>query len=109
MSADHETQLERFRADSEALGLGEDLLFQSTLERYEKQIDLLAALKAELDTSPATVQREYVKGSPSTYANPLIGEFNKAANAANQTCGLLAKLRDAAAAKVDDEDFDYEL
>lgn len=104
---DHALQLARFELEAKELGLAEDFLFQTALARYRAQVDMLQRLKEELDQSPATVEREYTKGSPSIYANPLIKEFNSASSAANQTCNLLYRLKaDAASAETWEEEDD---
>lgn len=90
---EYQWQAQKFKEDMTRLKLDEDMLFRTALERYIVQVDVLKRLKAEIDEQAATVEREYIKGAASVYVNPLISEFNKTANAANQTCSLLAKLR----------------
>lgn len=103
---DHSEMLEQFTRDAERLGLARELLFRSTLERYESQVRVLDRLADELENGEATVVRTYVKGAGSTYANPLIGEFNKAASAANQTCALLLKMKARAEDRAESIDID---
>lgn len=106
---EYQRQANKFSEDMARLGLDEDMLFKTALDRYIVQVEVLQRLKAEIDKQTATVEREYVKGAASVYVNPLISEFNKTASAANQTCSLLAKLRTEAekraeAAMYDDEE-----
>lgn len=106
----YEKQIEAFKEASEALGLGEDLLYQSTLERYINQIEMLESMREQVEEGPAIIEREYIKGKPSPYANPIISEYNKAVSAANQTCSLLSRLKARAEKDADPySEEDYEL
>lgn len=102
---EYQQQAAQFAKDAAQLGLDSDFLFKTALERYTVQVQMLQRLKGEIDRQDATVKREYVRGSASTYVNPLISEFNKTASAANQTCNLLAKLKAEAEKKADELDF----
>ena len=102
---EYQQQAAQFEKDAARLGLDNDFLFKTALERYTVQVQVLQRLKSEIDQQAATVKREYVRGSASTYANPLISEFNKTASAANQTCSLLAKLKAEAEKRLDEMDY----
>lgn len=102
-------QIQRFTEEMEKLGLEQDMLFKTALDRYMVQVDVLNRLKIEIDKHDATVEREYVKGAASVYVNPLISEFNKTASAANQTCNLLVKQIEAARKRADEFGDDDEL
>lgn len=102
---DFRQRADDFAQDAERLGLKDDFLFGSTLERYVVQVEILHRLKKELEAAAPTVEKRY-GGADNLYANPLWGEFNKTASAANQTCGLLAKLIAAAEKRAADSDYE---
>lgn len=70
-------------------GLQNDFFFSTTLDRYMFQLRMLERLKGMIAKQGLTVTKQYTKGSKNVYANPLIGEYNKTASAANGTVTTL--------------------
>lgn len=67
-------------------------LFETTLERYQAQMQILSGIESAIKEYGATVTKEYVKGRPNLMTNPAIAEYNKTATAANGTVSALANI-----------------
>lgn len=80
---------DRILAEAKERGLQNDFFFSTTLDRYMTQLKILERLKAQINRQGLTVTKTYAKGSKNVYANPLIGEYNKTASAANGTVTTL--------------------
>ncbi len=80
---------ERILEEAKARGLQNDFFFSTTLDRYMEQLKILERLKVAIHAKGLTVTKQYTKGSKNVYANPLIGEYNKTASAANGTVTTL--------------------
>lgn len=90
---DKETELQakaaRILEEAKARGLQNDFFFSTTLDRYMEQLKILERLKKQIHAKGLTVTKQYAKGAKNVYANPLIGEYNKTASAANGTVTTL--------------------
>ena len=73
-------------------GVEQNYLFFSIFERYKTQLAILDSLKTTLEKDDIIVTKEYVKGRENIYTHPAIGEYNKTANAANQTAEMLRRI-----------------
>lgn len=67
-------------------------LFQSTLDRYITQINVLEDLKKEIKNNSAIVEKQYVKGKVNVYSNPAIVQYNRTTDSANKTASCLMKI-----------------
>ena len=67
-------------------------LFQSTLDRYITQINVLEDLKKEIKNNSAIVEKQYVKGKVDVYSNPAIVQYNRTTDSANKTASCLMKI-----------------
>lgn len=77
---------------AEENGCADNFFFQTTFERYLVQIDMLDALKAEIDESGLTVKKSYVKGKPNLYSSPCIQSYNRTTDSANKTVATLMRI-----------------
>lgn len=70
-------------------GVEKNALFLQAVEQYTVQArviqDIKAALDVEDDDGKLLTSKEYVKGRVNVYANPLVRELPKHADAANRT------------------------
>ena len=81
-----------FIEKAKSLGIENDYMFLSTLERYQMQVNILENLKKIIDEESTLVTKEYVKGRENVYTHPAITEFNKTTDSANKTVITLDNL-----------------
>lgn len=73
-------------------GVEQNFFFTTTFARYKTQLNLLARLQAEISGADLMVTKEYVRGRQNLVSNPVINEYNKTSQAANQTVICLMKI-----------------
>lgn len=73
-------------------GVEKNALFETTLSRYETQINILEQLKETINASEVLVTKEYVKGRENYYTHPAITEYNRTTDSANKTASTLMKI-----------------
>lgn len=68
-------------------GVDKNALFLQAIEQYDVQARVIQNIKKALDEEDGdlTTSKEYVKGRVNIYANPLVKELPKHADAANRT------------------------
>jgi len=84
--------IDEIRKMAEEYGVDKNPLFNTTLERYNTQITILARLKETIDESDVLVTKEYVKDRGNYYTHPAITEFNRTTDSANKTLSTLIKI-----------------
>lgn len=77
---------------AEEAGCADNFFFQTTFERYLVQIEMLEALKQEIDESGLTVKKSYVKGKTNLYSSPCIQAYNRTTDSANKTVATLMRI-----------------
>lgn len=87
--AELQAKADEILAEAKERGLQNDFFFSTTLDRYMTQLKILERLRGMIAKQGLTVTKQYTKGSKNIYANPLIGEYNKTASAANGTVTTL--------------------
>ena len=92
----HEQRIADFLADAEKLGISEDFLFVSTLERYATLVKIAERMQQEISESALTATKSYSAGTSNLYASPLLGEYNRTCASADRACALLSKLIETA-------------
>jgi hypothetical protein len=95
-----EKTVKQFIEKAKAVGLSDDYLFLSTLERYETQVEILRRLQEIITNGDTLVTKEYVKGRENLYTNPAITEYNKTTDSANKTVQTLDNLMKSQMAEV---------
>ena len=78
--------------EAERLGLSDYYLFQTTFERYQRQMQILKDLEKEIDKHGATITKTNVKGAECLAVNPALTEYNKTSSAANGTVSTLMNI-----------------
>lgn len=67
-------------------GVDKNALFLQAVEQYDVQARVIQSIKYALDEADGLItSKEYVKGRENVYANPLVKELPKHADAANRT------------------------
>lgn len=68
-------------------GVDKNALFLQAVEQYDVQARVIQNIKAALDEEDGKLvtSKEYIKGRENIYANPLVKELPKHADAANRT------------------------
>ena len=87
-----EEQAQKILELAEARGVTSNFFFATTFERYITQIGLLSDLEQTVKAEGPLVTKEYVKGRENIYVHPAIKEYNKTAQAANNTVGTLMNI-----------------
>lgn len=85
-------QAESIKKLAEEAGCSDNFFFQTTFDRYLVQIELLDALKEEIDESGLTVKKSYVKGKTNLYSSPCIQAYNRTTDSANKTVATLMRI-----------------
>lgn len=70
----------------------QNFFFVSTFKRYQVQLTILAQLEAEIKKAGVLVTKQYVKGRENVYTHPAVTDYNRTAQAANQTVQTLLKI-----------------
>jgi hypothetical protein len=87
---------EKFLKEAEAAGLSDDYLFVTTFRRYDSQVKVLEKLGEEVEQAlkdgQMMVMKEYVKGRENLYINPVITQYDKTTQGANQTAMTLERI-----------------
>lgn len=70
----------------------QNFFFVSTFKRYQVQLNILTQLEAEIRKAGVLVTKQYVKGRENVYTHPAVTDYNRTAQAANQTVQTLLKI-----------------
>ena len=85
-------RIQEFADRATELGIADDLIFDTTFNRYVMQVNILENLKEQIENGDLMVKKAYVKDRDNLYVNPAVAEYNKTSTAANQTAVTLVKL-----------------
>lgn len=91
-AADLQRRIKEFADAATQLGIADDLIFDTTFNRYIMQVNILENLKEQIEDGDLMVKKAYVKDRDNLYVNPAVAEYNKTSTAANQTAVTLVKL-----------------
>ena len=94
---------------AEKFGVEQNFFFLTTFKRYQVQLSILNELEQKIKEDGALVTKEYVKGRANVYTHPAINEYNKTAQASNQTVATLIKIIKTLRNEDDDTEGDDEL
>ena len=94
---------------AQKFGVEQNFLFLTTFKRYQVQLTILNELEQKIKEDGTLVTKEYVKGRGNVYTHPAIAEYNKTAQASNQTVATLIKIIKTLRNDEDDGDGDDEL
>lgn len=87
-----EAQAKAILKMAEDSGLESNYFFVTTFQRYQTQLEILDALKDEIDKTGLTVKKSYVKGKPNVYSSPCVQAFNRTTDSANKTVATLMRI-----------------
>lgn len=87
-----QAQAEAILKMAEESGLESNYFFVTTFQRYQTQLDILDALKNEIDETGLTVKKSYVKGKSNVYSSPCVQAFNRTTDSANKTVATLMRI-----------------
>lgn len=87
-----QAQAEAILKMAEESGLESNYFFVTTFQRYQTQLDILDALKDEIDETGLTVKKSYVKGKSNVYSSPCVQAFNRTTDSANKTVATLMRI-----------------
>lgn len=99
-----EAQAKAILKMAEDSGLESNYFFVTTFQRYQTQLEILDALRDEIDETGLTVKKSYVKGESNVYSSPCVQAFNRTTDSANKTVATLMRILknfDASDAKED--------
>lgn len=77
---------------AQKMGQEQNFLFMSQFKQFVVLINTLSKLEKILEKDDIMVTKEYVKGRKNLYTNPVISEYVKVSNAANNTATTLVKI-----------------
>ena len=87
-----EAQAKAILKMAEDSGLESNYFFVTTFQRYQTQLDILDALKEEIDETGLTVKKSYVKGKSNVYSSPCVQAYNRTTDSANKTVATLMRI-----------------
>ena len=70
----------------------QNFFFVSTFKRYQVQLNILTQLEQTIKDAGVLVTKQYVKGRENVYTHPAVTDYNRTAQAANQTVQTLLKI-----------------
>lgn len=94
---------------AEKYGAEQNFFFLTTFKRYQVQLTILNELEQKIKEDGALVTKEYVKGRANVYTHPAINEYNKTAQASNQTVATLIRIITTMRNDNEDDDVEDEL
>lgn len=93
------SQIDELMEMAERTGAKKNVLFLTTLRRYQVQLAILDDLEKSLQEEGSLVTKEYVKGRKNVYTNPAIVQYNKTTDSANKTAAALFDIMERLEAK----------
>lgn len=93
------SQIDELMKMAERTGAKNNVLFLTTLRRYQVQLAILDDLEKSLQEEGSLVTKEYVKGRKNVYTNPAIVQYNKTTDSANKTAAALFDIMERLEAK----------
>ncbi len=73
-------------------GVNQNLLFATTFERYQTQLQILEKLKETIESKGFFVDKTYVKGETNLYSHPAVTQYNRTTDSANKTAATLIRI-----------------
>lgn len=87
-----EERVEKLKAEAEAKGLLDNLLYEELLDDFAYQTNLMRRLREQIDDEELVTTKTYIKGSPNASPNKLIATYNATSNARVNTVSAIAKI-----------------
>ena len=93
------SQIDELMKMAERTGAKKNVLFLTTLRRYQVQLAILDDLEKSLQEEGSHVTKAYDKGRKNVYTNPAIVQYNKTTDSANKTAAALFDIMERLEAK----------
>jgi Tfp pilus assembly PilM family ATPase len=77
---------------AESAGLEQNVMFVTTLKRYQDLMKILEKLSADIERRGAVVERRFASGQIGVDNNPSVDKYNQTANIANMTASTLMEI-----------------
>ena len=87
-------------------GVDQNLLFATTFERYQTQLQILGKLKETIESEGFFVDKNYVKGETNLYSHPAVTQYNRTTDSANKTAATLIRIITTLGSRRDGEEPD---
>lgn len=87
-------------------GVEQNLLFETTFERYQTQLQILDKLKETIESEGFFVDKTYVKGETNLYSHPAGTQYNRTTDSANKTAATLIRIITTLGGRKDSEESD---
>ena len=87
-----EERVERLKEEAAEKGLLDNLLYESLLDDFVYQTNLMKRLRAEIERTDVVTEKTYIKGAPNLSPNKIIATYNATSNARINTVSAIAKV-----------------
>lgn len=84
-----ESNIQKLKRLAKLVGCDDNPLFQTELDKYSFQLQVINRMRDELADSEMAVSKEYVKGRENLYVHPLFKELPKHSDSATKTATFL--------------------
>lgn len=91
---------------AKSYGVEQNLLFSTTFERYQTQLQILDNLKETIESEGFFVDKTYVKGKTNLYSHPAVTQYNRTTDSANKTAATLIRVITTLGSRKDGEESD---
>ena len=92
MKKELKAQVDEILELAKGYGVDQNLLFATTFERYQTQLQILEKLKETIESEGFFVDKTYVKGETNLYSHPAVTQYNRTTDSANKTAATLIRI-----------------
>ncbi len=106
MKKELKAQVDKILELAKGYGVDQNLLFATTFERYQTQLQILDKLKETIESEGFFVDKTYVKGETNLYSHPAVTQYNRTTDSANKTAATLIRIITTLGSRRDGEEPD---
>ena len=106
MKKELKAQVDKILELAKGYGVDQNLLFATTFERYQTQLQILEKLKETIESEGFFVDKTYVKGETNLYSHPAVTQYNRTTDSANKTAATLIRIITTLGSRRDSEEPD---
>ena len=106
MKKELKSQANEILERAKGYGVDQNLLFATTFERYQTQLQILGKLKETIESEGFFVDKTYVKGETNLYSHPAVTQYNRTTDSANKTAATLIRIITTLGSRRDGEEPD---
>ena len=92
MKKELKSQADKILELAKGYGVDQNLLFATTFERYQTQLQILDKLKETIESEGFFVDKTYVKGETNLYSHPAVTQYNRTTDSANKTAATIIRI-----------------